>query len=130
MAWGDRIKPEILLNQNNLLNLDDYTPVRGVFTSRSRIMEYEEDLGARLIPDHKVDLLNVLDELAEMVRRKNGGKHTPRRTIEFQNEVYIHRDLFVGEQTLKQHWGINKKNGFSVRGIKKMWFHKKRTFAI
>lgn len=121
--WGEKIRPQILLNQNESVNLDGHFIVRGLLTKRSTVRRLEDEVGGRLIPDRKSDLLNVLDELAEYIRINNRGRHTPERTIEFQNERYVHRDLIASEEAFKFQWNIDFKLGnVNVGGTRKMWF--------
>lgn len=129
--WGEKIKPQIYLNQNEGVNLDGHFIVRGLLTKRSTIERLEDEVGGKLIPDHKSDLLNVLDELAELVRTNNQGRHTPERTIEFMNERYVHRDLIVSEDVFKFQWNIDFKLGdVNVGGTKKIWFQLPMSFQI
>ena len=121
--WGEKIKPQILLRQNEGVNLDGHLIVRGLLTKRSTIKRLEDEVGGKLIPDRKSDLLNVLDELAELIRLSNRGRHTRERTLEFMSERYVHRDLIVSEQVFKFQWNIDFKLGdVNVGGTKKMWF--------
>ena len=129
--WGEPIKSQILLNQNNSVNLDGHVIVRGLLTRRETIRRLEDKVGGKLIPDWKVDLLNVLDELAEYIRINNQGRHTPERTIEFQNERYVHRDMIASEEVISFQWGIDFKLGdINVGGTKKMWFQLPMSFQI
>lgn len=121
--WGEKIRPQILLKQNEGVNLDGHMIVRGLLIKTSTIRRLEDEIGGRLIPDRKSDLLNVLDELAEYIRINNRGWHTPERTIEFQNERYVHRDLIASEEVFKFQWNIDFKLGnVNVGGTRKMWF--------
>ncbi len=131
MTWGQRIKPTILLNQHEAVNLDGHTIVRGIMVSRQKIAEMEDEVGGVLIPDEKADLLKVLDELAEFIRAANMGQYTPQRTIEFQNERYVHRDLPISADVFSFQWGMSwGLPDITASGIKKVWFQKPMTFTI
>lgn len=131
MTWGQKIKPAILLKQNSKVNLDGHAIVRGIMVKRQMIAEMEDEVGGMLIPDQKNDLLGVLDELAELIRVRNNGNHTPQRTIEFMNERYIHRDLTISADVFSFQWGMNWGLGdVEVQGTKKVWFQKPISLAI
>jgi hypothetical protein len=131
MTWGQKIKPKILLNQNNTVNLDGHMIVRGIMVQRRTISEMEDEVGGTIIPDEKGDLLRVLDELAEYIRVRNNGQHTPQRTIEFMNERYVHRDLTISADVFSFQWDMDWGLGdVAVRGVKKVWFQKPISFAI
>lgn len=129
--WGEKIKPQILLGQNKYVNLDGHIIVRGLLTKRSTIARLEDEVSGKLIPDSKPDLLKILDELAEYVRVRNGGYHTPKRTLEFMSERYVHRDLIISEDVFQFQWKIDFKLGdVNVGGTKKMWFQLPMSFQI
>lgn len=129
--WGEKIRPQIQLSQNDDVNLDGHLIVRGILTDRLTIKRLESETGGKLVPDSNVNLLNVLDEIAEYVRANNGGRHTPERTIEAHSERYTHRDLIVSEGVFKFQWGVDFKLGdMNVGGIKKMWFQLPINFQI
>ncbi|KKK53724.1 hypothetical protein LCGC14_3091900 [marine sediment metagenome] len=131
MTWGQKIKPTILLKQNNKVNLDGHVIVRGIMVERQTIAEMEDEVGGRLIPDQKNDLLRVLDEITEYIRVRNNGNHTPERTIEYMNERYVHRDLTISADVFSFQWDMNWGLGdVAVRGTKKVWFQKPISLAI
>lgn len=131
MTWGQPIKPTILLKQNNTVNLDGHVIVRGIMVKREFVVEMEDEVGGTLILDEKNDLLHVLDELAELIRVKNNGRHTPQRTIEFMNERYVHRDLTISADVFSFQWDMNWGLGdVAVCGTKKVWFQKPISLAI
>ena len=131
MTWGQKIKPTILLKQNNRVNLDGHVIVRGIMVKRQTIAEMEDEVGGRLIPDERNDLLRVLDEITEYIRIRNNGNHTPQKTIEYMNEQYVHRDLTISADVFSFQWGMNWGVGdVAVRGAKKVWFQKPISLAI
>ena len=131
MAWGQKIKPTILLKQNNKVNLDGHVIVRGIMVKRQTIAEMEDEVGGRLIPDQENDLLRVLDEITEYIRVRNNGNHTPERTIEYINERYVHRDLTISADVFSFQWDMNWGLGdVALRGTKKVWFQKPISLAI
>lgn len=98
---------------------------------RQTILKMEEEVMGALIPDTKNDLLHILDELAEHIRVKNGGRYTPQRTIEFANERYVHRDLIISGDVFSFQWNMNWGLGDIVaRGTKKIWFQKPFSLSI
>lgn len=129
--WGEKIKPQILLNQTDDVNLDGHLIIRGLLVSRRYISELEDEVGGKVIQDHEADVLNVLDEAAEYIRVRNRGRYTPHRTLEIQNEQFVHRDLIISDKVFGFQWGMNTNFGtVNIGGIKKMWFRLPMTFGI
>ena len=123
MAWGERIRPRILLNQNEKVNLDKHIIVRGLLIERSIIAGMEEAVGGTLIPDSQVTLLADLDYAAEHIRVKNNGMYTPERTLEVMGARYVHRDLIISPDVFEYQWGMKFGLGNStIRSTKKIWF--------
>lgn len=115
----------MILLPGSEINFDEFVYVRGVALPRARVDFHEQEVGGKLVSDREAELLLLLDQVCEQVRRQNGGRHTPFRTVEFQDGTrYIHRDL----EFPAGMFGIPEI--ITATGPKKMWFRCPKIFII
>ena len=79
---------------------------------KERLDEIEQELGARVVPNHEADLLTALDRFMAEYFLKNGLRYPPNRTVVINTDRYVFRNFELF--------------GLEAGGIKKMWFRSRR----